>query len=99
MVQVWDFPFRLGPDGSVATVEQDSDRDLENLIAVAVYTRPGERVQCPTFGIADPVFTGWERASLARHLLDFGPAVDIVDMSITRQVGDREEVLVTWERQ
>lgn len=98
MADVWDFPFRLAPHGSVLAVPQDSDRDLENLIAVAVLTRPGEREQCPTFGIADPVFSGWERPSLERHLLDFGPEVDVGDVSILRRAGDREEVTVAWER-
>lgn len=98
MANVWDFPFRLGADGAVIAVPQDSDRDLENLIAVAVLTRPGEREQCPTFGIADPVFSGWERGSLERHLLDFGPDVYVSDVSVARRAGEREEVTVAWER-
>lgn len=98
VADVWDFPFRLGPGGSVLAVAQDSNRDLENLIAVAVLTSPGEREQCPTFGIADPVFAGWERPALERHLLDFGPDVDVQTVSVARRAGDREEVTVAWER-
>lgn len=98
MADVWDFPFRLGPNGSVLAVAQDSDRDLENLIAVGVLTRPGEREQCPTFGISDPAFAGWERSALERHLLDFGPDVGVTDVSVARRAGDREEVTVAWER-
>lgn len=100
---VWDFPFRLGPGGSVAVVEQDSDRDVENGIAVATLTRPGERPLVPTFGIADPAFVGWEAPALARHLLDFGPAVDVLSATVARRGGDirgdREEVSVSWQRQ
>lgn len=101
VTDVWDFPFRLGPDGSIAVAVQDSDRDLENLIVVAVLTRPGERTQAPTFGIADPAFVGWERPALQRHLLDFGPTVDVTDVAIILrgdQGGDREEVTIAWER-
>ena len=98
MAAVLDFPFRLGPDGSIVTVAQDGDRDLENLIAVAVLTRPGEREQVPGFGIADPAFSGWERPSLDRHLVDYGPDVVVTDVSVIRKAGDREEVTVAWER-
>jgi hypothetical protein len=101
VAQVWDFPFGLGPGGSVATVEQGSDRDFENLIAVALYTRPGERIQAPTFGIADPAFSGWEEPALRRHILDFGPPVDISTVIVSRTsdgLGDREQVTVTWKR-
>jgi len=96
---VWDFPFRLGPGGSVAVIDQDSDRDIENLLAVAVLTRPGERPMAPTFGIADPAFTGWEAPALARHVLDFGPTVTVTSVVTARRGNDREEVSVAWERQ
>lgn len=101
MAQVWDYPFRLGPGGAVATVEQDTDRDIENKIAAALYTRPGERSQVPTFGIADPAFVGWEAPALQRHLLDFGPAIDVTSVVVSRTSdgrGDIEEVSVDWER-
>lgn len=103
MAPVWDFPFRLGPGNAVAVVDQDSDRDIENGIAVATLTRPGERTMVPTFGIADPAFTGWEAPVLARHLLDFGPAVTVLSATVARRGGDargdREEVNVAWQRQ
>lgn len=101
VAQVWDWPFQLGPGGSVATVEQDSDRDVENLIAVACLTRPGERIQAPSFGIADPVFAGWELQALQRHCLDFGPLVDLSDVIVSRTSdvnGDREVVTISWAR-
>ena len=101
MAQVWDYPFGLGPGGSVATVEQDSDRDIENLLAVACLTRPGERHQCPTFGIADPAFIGWEQPALERHVLDFGPNVNVSSVVVERTSdirGDRERVSISWDR-
>lgn len=102
MAAVFDFPFGLGPGGSVAVVDQDSDKDIENLIAAALYTRPGERIQAPTFGIADPAFVGWEAPALNRHLLDFGPHVNVTSVIVARRGGDsrgdREEVTVSWER-
>jgi hypothetical protein len=86
----------------VAVVEQDSDKDIENQIAVALYTRPGERPQSPTFGISDPAFVGWEAPALNRHLMDFGPYVDVTSVVVARRGGDirgdREEVAVNWSR-
>lgn len=97
MPDVWDFPFRLAANGQVEVIEQDTDRDVENLIAVAVYTRPGERIQAPTFGVADPAFVGWEQAALQRHLLDFGPDVQVTTVDVQRTPDHREQVSVTWE--
>lgn len=86
----------------MAVVDQDSDRDIENQLAVAVLTRPGERATVPTFGIADPTFTGWEAPALSRHVLDFGPFVDVTSVIVARRGGDvrgdREEVSITWSR-
>ena len=85
----------------MATVEQGSDRDIENCLAVAVLTRPGERATVPTFGIADPAFSGWEAPALSRHVLDFGPDVDVTSVRVRRggdSRGDREEVAIEWER-
>lgn len=98
VADVWDFPFRLGPDGSIASVAQGSDRDVENLLVAAVLTRPGERIQAPTFGIADPVFAGWELPALSRHVLDFGPDVDLATLTVSIIAGDRERVAIEWER-
>ena len=101
MAQVWDFPFQLGPGGTVATVDQDSDRDVENLLAVACLTHPGERAQAPSFGIADPAFSGWELTALERHCLDFGPDVILGSVTVGRisdMSGDREVVTISWDR-
>jgi hypothetical protein len=102
VAQVWDFPFQLGPGGAVAVVDQNSDRDIENQLAVAVLTHPGERATVPTFGIADPAFSGWEAPSLARHVQDFGPDVNVISVIVGRRGGDirgdREEVAIDWER-
>lgn len=86
----------------MAVVDQDSDRDIESGIAVAVLTRPGERVMVPTFGISDPAFAGWEAPALNRHLLDFGPYVDVTSVTTAQRGGDirgdREEVQISWRR-
>lgn len=99
MPRLISFPFRLDGTGSVATVEQDSDADVDEQIALAMLVRPGERIQVPTFGVADPAFVGFQLGMLQRHLADFGPHVDVTNLSLRRTAEGREEVTVTWRRQ
>lgn len=98
MVSVWSIPFRIGGDGSIATVEEGSDPAIEEAIAVAMLTRPGERITVPTFGATDPAFTGVEAGSLQRHLDDFGPNVVITSVTTRQQPPHTEAVTVAWER-
>lgn len=97
-VRVISFPFRLDLNGSVATVEQDSDPEIEEQIALAMLTRTGERIQAPTFGVADPAFIGFAAGNLQRHLNDFGPRVEVTAVDISRDVEGRERVVVNWQR-
>lgn len=92
------FPFRLDPTGSVATVEQDDDAEVDQQIALAMLVRPGERFQVPTFGVSDPAFAEFELGALQRHCDDFGPDVDIVTVSTSRPAEGREEVVINWTR-
>lgn len=98
MPRVISFPFRLDPTGSIATVEQDSDAEIDEQIAVAMSTRPGERIQVPGFGTADPAFVGFEGGALQRHCDDFGPDVEIMNVKTARPVDGREEVVINWVR-
>lgn len=98
MVSVWSFPFRIGGDGSIATVEEGSDPAVEEAIAVAMLTRAGERITVPTFGAVDPAFVGVEAGSLQRHLDDFGPNVVITSVTTRPQQPHSEAVTVEWDR-
>jgi hypothetical protein len=92
------FPFQLDPTGSVATVEQDSDAEIDQQIALAMLTRPGERMQVPSFGVADPAFAGFQAGALQLHCDDFGPEVEIINVKTSRPVDGREEVVINWVR-
>lgn len=98
MPRLISFPFQLDPTGSVASVEQDSDAEIDQQIALAMLTRPGERIQVPTFGVADPAFARFAVGALQRHCDDFGPEVDITTVSTNRAFEDREEVVINWSR-
>lgn len=82
----------------MVTVEQGSDAEVDELIAVAVLTIPGERIQVPTFGVNDPAFEGFELGSLQRHLMDFGPPVIVTAVEASRRSDDREELDISWIR-
>ncbi len=48
-------PFRV-TNGSVATVEQDSQREIEQCVEAVLSTRTGSRIEEPEFGIPDQLF-------------------------------------------
>lgn len=99
MPRVISFPFRLDGTGAVASVPQDSDLEIEEQLAVAVLTRPGERIVVPTFGVADPAFDRFLVGALQRQCLDFGPDVQINQVSRTLRGDNREEVTISWTRE
>ncbi|NGZ99388.1 hypothetical protein G5V59_00170 [Nocardioides sp. W3-2-3] len=49
------FPIAVTSQG-LATVEQDSDADIRQSVALLLNTRPGERRSEPNYGLPDPVF-------------------------------------------
>lgn len=95
---VLSFPFRIDPSGVAATVEHGSDAEIEELLAVAALTAPGERIQAPTFGIADPAFNGFELGNLQRHVMDFGPNVTVTAVGTAKRSDDTEEMTIAWSR-
>lgn len=98
MPRLISFPFAIDATGSIANVEQDSDAEVDQQLAVAMLTHPGERITVPSFGTADPAFTGFQLAALQRHCLDFGPSVVVTATDTQLLDGDRERVTLRWER-
>lgn len=96
-MQLLSFPFRLDATGAIAGVEQNSDAWVEECIAIAMLTRPGERDQVPAFGVADPAFSVFQVSSLQRHLIDFGPDITITEVTVEPLTEGRERVVVAWE--
>lgn len=91
------FPPRLTVTGAFATVEQDSDAQISELLAQAMTTNLGERAQVPTYGVADPAFRGFELGALQRHVSDYGPKVDIQAASTMPDAEGTEQVSISWE--
>lgn len=76
-------PFRLEPNGSVATVEDGTEEAAAEGIAVIILTRKGERDLVPDFGLTDPTFDELSLAELNVALADFGPDVIVTDVALT----------------
>lgn len=49
-------PLLVGPTGSFNTVQQDSEAEVEQSVAVLLGTMKGERVVAPDYGVTDPTF-------------------------------------------
>lgn len=96
--RVLSFPFRIEPSGAAATVEHGSDAMIDEHLAIAALTAPGERLLVPTFGVDDPTFAGFEVGNLQRHCNDFGPRVTVTTVGAARRADDREVLTVSWER-
>lgn len=98
MPRLISFPFRLDGNGAIAAVDQGSDAEIDEQIAVAMLTRPGERITVPSFGVNDPTFDGFLASALARQCTDFGPSVTIKTVSVDNLTEGREKVAIEWTR-
>jgi hypothetical protein len=97
VVAVLSYPFRITPAGSVATVEQDSDDQKEELLAAIVLTRPGERDLVPGFGVPDPTFNGIDVAAVEGATTVFGPEVTITNVDVVVTSPASQDVTVEFE--
>lgn len=90
-------PFRLRPDGMVATVVDGTDEAAGEAIATLVRTRRGERELVPEFGITDPAFGSVSADELNAALAAFGPALRVTSVDAD-PVDDRNtRVVITYE--
>lgn len=90
-------PFRLAPNGQVATVEQGSDEAAAELIAALLLTHVGERPLAPGFGVTDMVGRGLDESELAAGIAMFGPDVTITDIDVETVSQDTQQVTVTFQ--
>lgn len=83
MAQILSHPFRLAGNGSIATVEQDSEGGDAEQLAVLALTRTGERGVVPGFGIADPTFAGFSASEFAAGVAIWGPPVHLGEVVVS----------------
>lgn len=71
-------PITLTGAGRLATVEQDSEADIAQSIALLVDTRPEERRAEPEYGVPDPLFGGLNAADLTEAIVEWEDRADLV---------------------
>jgi phage baseplate assembly protein W len=76
-------PFRLLPNGTVATVDDSSDQGHAEQLGVLVSTKAGERVLVQAFGLTDPVFEGVSGSEITAAVATWGPQVTIDSVKVT----------------
>jgi phage baseplate assembly protein W len=81
-VRLLSHPFRLLPNGEVATVDQGSDQANAEQLAVLCLTEIGERPMAPGFGITDPAFVVLDPSQVAAGIQTYGPDVTLSDVRI-----------------
>lgn len=97
VAQLLSFPLRLLPNGSIATVEQNSDEgDAEGVIQLLL-TRIGERRLTPGFGMPDPAFAGFEPTALAAALALYGPPVAPTHVEVLAETDTVQRVRIEFE--
>lgn len=96
-MRVLAHPFRLGPDKTVVTVDQNSDAAIGQLIGSLVSTVRGERGLVRTFGVSDPQFSTLDEAEVSAGLALHGPAVQILSVEVTYPDLMTERAVITWD--
>jgi hypothetical protein len=94
-MRVLAHPFRLDSSGRVATVEQWSGAQRDQLVLAIVSTCRGERTLAPVFGIADPVgrVLGADEVRAAVELCE--PDIRVTGVEVTGPTGSRVGVKVS----
>ena len=97
----WKFPFQIGSDGRIATVEQGSDRQIEDALAITALTVQGERVMARDFGVPDPAFAGGLTADdIQASVNAYGPdGVRVTSVDQTPVDSRTVRADVQWERE
>lgn len=91
------YPFRLSASGNVVTVEEGTDEQLAQELAVGVLTRAGERPLVPDFGIADPTFMGFDEEAMLLHVDLFGPPVTVARVEVRWTDEQTQSVVVEFD--
>ncbi len=84
-------PFALAADGSAMVVEQDTEAEVIQSVAMLVGTRPGTRLVAPSYGIPDPTFAGISPVVLQTAVTKWETRARV---SLVTTPGNTEQVMV-----
>jgi phage baseplate assembly protein W len=93
-MQIFSFPFRLQPNGRVATVEQGSDAGDVEAVAMLLLTRLGERPLVPSFGIPDPTFNTLDEHDVIAAVATFLPGVTVRSVTAAATTDRTQQVQI-----
>lgn len=89
MADVLVWPVRRGPDGTLATVREDTVDRVAQDIAIVLTTRPRERTWLPRFGTPSPLGQTAVDADVARRAIEeWVPDADLVELTAARSRTD-----------
>ena len=77
MANLLSHPFRLLPNGQIATRDENTDEYLAERLALILSIAPGERQTVPLFGIDDVAFDRLVQSALQVQVELFGIPVTI----------------------
>lgn len=93
-MRVISHPFRLDGNGAVATVEQWSDAQCQQVTQAIVATVRGERALAPVFGLADPVGRTLSPDEVRAAVEMCEPDIRVTGVKVAEPVGGRVSVTV-----
>lgn len=79
------FPIRVAANGGLLALEQDSEQEIAQSVALLVSTEPGERRSVPDYGLPDPVFGGLDQDDISDVVADWE---DRADPAVVEQLAD-----------
>lgn len=69
------FPFKYDSNGSLVSLEEDTDELFSQLLSVCATTEPGTFPYTPGFGVLDPTFRQVDRGSYMIQASRFIPEI------------------------
>lgn len=95
--QLLSHPFRLLPNGVVATLPDGDDNYYAEQLAILIMTQPGERELVPAFGLRDPAYEGIDLATLSAQITLFGPPVSLEDVQVKPANDTEVDVAIAFQ--
>lgn len=95
-MRVLAHPLRLGPDGSLLTVEQGSDAESAQLLAALISTRQGEAPLTPALGMPDPRYDHLDPVELEVQVAAYLPQVVLGSVAATVVSETEQLVRIEW---
>lgn len=95
--RVLAWPFRFSA-GQAATVEQDSEADLSQQVALVLLTRRGERPLAPAFGLDDPTNRSVDAGEITAAVAAGVPGITVTDVQVRPESASTVKVDVNYAR-